>query len=690
MSDWSGATSQQAHAGEERLSGFATNGAQDTRREWLESDGLGGYASGVVAGPRTRRYHALLLASARPPADRFVLVNGLDAWVETITGSFPISTQCYAPDVEDPRGYERMAWFTSDPWPRWTFKLQDGTTLEQELFVRHEVPLTCMRWKLLSSIGRTRLTVRPFLSGRHLHELHAENDSFRFDPEAAAPGRILWIPYPGVPGIGVQFNGEYEHQPEWYRGFLYWEERARGLDYLEDLAAPGRFHFDLGAAEAVMIFSAEGLEQSPGPTKRGAAVAFEGYRRAEQKRRDAFPTRLHRSADAYLVRRGRGRTLIAGYPWFSDWGRDTFIALRGLCLASGCLREAREILIEWSGAVSGGMLPNRFPDRGEIPEYNSVDASLWYVVAVHDLIQTVKVRRGRLGPSEMRRLKAAVEAILEGYFHGTRYGIACDEDGLLRCGEPGVQLTWMDAKVGDWVVTPRIGKPVEVQALWLNALAVGSAFDKQWAEILQRGRGAFEARFWNEEGGFLYDVVDVDHRAGAVDPTFRPNQIYAVGGLPLPLLDGEKARRVLTAVESRLLTPLGLRSLAPGEPGYAPRYFGGVRERDGAYHQGSAWPYLIGAFVEAWVRVHGGSATAISEARERYLNPLLGHLDAAGWGHLPEIADGEPPHTPRGCPFQAWSVGEAMRLRDAVLTTLAPSPALRPRRRIPRASPPAP
>ena len=677
-----------AEAEATRLPVLATHGERDTQREWLECDGLGGYASGVVAGPRTRRYHALLLAAARPPTERFVLVNGLDAWVETPTGSFPISTQSYAPDVENPRGYERLISFTDDPWPRWTFDLRDGTVVEQELFVRHEAPVTCLRWRLLSSLGPTSLTVRPFFSGRHLHDLHVENDAFRFEPEAASPGRLVWNPYPGVPGIGVQFSGAYEHQPEWYRRFLYWEERARGLDCLEDLASPGKLRFDLSEGEAVMILSAENLEHSPVPARRGAMVAFEGYRRAEQTRRESFPTRLHRSADAYLVRRGRGRTLIAGYPWFSDWGRDTFIALRGLCLASGCLREAHEILIEWSGAVSAGMLPNRFPDRGELPEYNSVDASLWYIVAVHDLIQATRVRRSRLGPPEMKRLKEAVQAILEGYFHGTRYGIACDGDGLLRCGEPGVQLTWMDAKVGDRVVTPRIGKPVEVEALWLNALAIGSTFSREWEEPLDRGRSAFEARFWNEAGGCLYDVVDVDHRPGVNDATFRPNQIYAVGGLPLPLLEGEKARRVVMAVEARLFTPLGLRSLAPGEPGYSPRYFGGVRERDAVYHQGTAWPYLIGAFVEAWVRVHGGSATAISEARERYLNPLLTHLDAAGLGHLPEIADAEAPHKPRGCPFQAWSVGEALRLRDQVLTSLAPYPPVRPRRRIPRTSHP--
>jgi glycogen debranching enzyme len=250
----------------------------------------------------------------------------------------------------------------------------------------------------------------------------------------------------------------------------------------------------------------------------------------------------------------------------------------------------------------------------------------------------------------------------------------------------------MDAKVGDWVVTPRIGKPVEVQALWLNALAFGAEeFSGEWNALFQRGRDAFETRFWNESGGYLYDVVDVDHQPGTADASFRPNQIFAVGGLPIPLLEGGRARRVVDAVEERLWTPLGLRSLAPGEPGYVGRYQGGVLERDGSYHQGTVWPWLIGAFVEAWVRVRGGSASVRKEARDKFLEPLLLQLDMAGIGQLPEIADAEAPHHPRGCPFQAWSVGEALRLDQAVLgpaTRATKRPALRGSAPSPRASVP--
>jgi glycogen debranching enzyme len=268
---------------------------------------------------------------------------------------------------------------------------------------------------------------------------------------------------------------------------------------------------------------------------------------------------------------------------------------------------------------------------------------------------------------ERKKLLKAIDAILDGYSQGTRYAIRADSDGLLACGVPRVQLTWMDAKVGDWVVTPRIGKPVEIQALWLNALWIASQHDERRKTLFARGCESFRARFWNRERGCLYDVIDVNHRAGAVDAALRPNQIFAVGGLPLALLDGEQARLVLESVEDHLLTPLGLRSLAPQEPGYTRCYTGGVAQRDGCYHQGTVWPWLIGAFIEAWVRMRGNTDKAKQEARRRFLDPLLRHMETAGLGHISEIADAEPPHTPRGCPFQAWSVGEALRLDRVVL-----------------------
>jgi predicted glycogen debranching enzyme len=642
-------------------------------REWLEADGLGGFASGTVSGVRTRRYHALLLTAKTPPTDRVVLVNGFDAFVETSAGRFAISSQAYGPDVTHPDGAGRIERFDLEPWPRWTFALEDGTRVAQEVLVGKDASAVAVSWSLLAGAGPVRLSVRPFLSGRDYHSLHHENPAFRFESEPGTDGFLRFRPYPDVPAIGARSNGAYVHGPDWYRNFLYAEERARGLDFSEDLAAPGTFEFDLSRGEAALLFAAEGHEAALGT---GSAVAaLESLRCAERARRSRLAGRLDRAADAYLVRRGRGRTIVAGYPWFTDWGRDTFISLRGLCLTTGRLAEAGQILLEWAGAVSEGMLPNLFPDSGSLPEYNSVDASLWYVVAVHEYLEAVGAAGQRLPVADLRRLRDAVEAILSGYAAGTRYGIRADEDGLLAAGEPGVQLTWMDAKVGDWVVTPRIGKPVEVQALWLNALRIARSFAARWASLHDRAAAAFSQRFWNEEGGFLYDVVDPDHRPGSADATFRPNQIFAVGGLPFPVLEGERARRVVDAVEARLWTPLGLRTLPADHPDYRGRYEGGVRERDGAYHQGTVWPFLAGAFVDAWVRVRGGSAAARREARERFLSPLLSHLDEAGLGHVSEIADGDAPHTPRGCPFQAWSVGELLRLDRSILATAeAPRP----------------
>ena len=633
--------------------------------EWLEADGLGGFASGTVGGARTRRYHAVLLTATTPPAGRIVLVNGFDAWVQTPAGTFALSSQRYTPGVTHPDGARRIDSFTTEPWPRWLFRLDDGTQLEQEIFARHGVSVVAIRWRVVGSAANVSLSVRPFLSGRDYHSLQHENPAFHFDAETR-DGHLVWSPYEGVPGIASLSNAAYAHEPTWFRNFLYEEERSRGLDCAEDLASPGILRWDLSRGEAIWILAAEGHGATSLPAGASPAATYQSLRAAEAQRRIQWPTRLQGSADAYLVQRGAGRTVVAGYPWFTDWGRDTFIALRGLCLATGRLEEARAILLEWAGTVSEGMLPNRFPDQGDAPEFNAVDASLWYVVAVHDFLQAAAAAKLPVAPRDQQALASAIDAILSGYVKGTRYQIHVTDDGLLAAGQPGIQLTWMDAKVGDWVVTPRIGKPVEVQALWLNALRIAAVSSEKWSALLARGTATFQARFWNA-AGYLNDVVDIDHQAGTADGAFRPNQILAVGGLPFAIVDGKRACQVVAAVEARLLTPLGLRSLAPGEPGYAPRYEGGVRERDAAYHQGTVWPWLMGPFVEAWVRVHGNTGQAKREARTRYFEPLLRHLDAAGLGHLSEIADAEPPHTPRGCPFQAWSVGEALRLHHVVL-----------------------
>jgi predicted glycogen debranching enzyme len=663
-------------------------GMDPSCNEWLEADGRGGFASGTASGLRTRRYHALLLCATRPPAGRVVLVNGIEAWIETAERRQALTRQRYAPDVVVPADAAPCVSFDAHPWPTWRLALEDGRIVRMACFVVKDTAETVLRWELepagaSGADGRPgstgaapglTLKVRPLLSGRDYHALHRENGAFDFNAQVDGQ-RVRWRPYGGLPAIVARTNGRYTQEPDWYRNFSYVRERERGLDDIEDLATPGVFSFDLATAPAVMVLNAEdernarvapvpaGGHDGAGADSAGDDASMLAARRmaTEAARRAAFTDRLHRAADAYVVSRDNGLTLLAGFPWFTDWGRDTFIALRGLLLVAGRLKEARDILLAWVPYVSEGMLPNRFPDDGGAPAYNAVDSALWFIVAAHEYLAT-----GHAGSADRGRLQDACEAILAGYAAGTRHGIRADADGLLRAGCPGLQLTWMDAKLGDWVVTPRIGKPVEVQALWINALRIGQEWNGAWRALEQRATAAFVQRFPKADGSGLYDVVDADHEPGRVDGSIRPNQIFAVGGLPHAVLAGPLARAVVAQVEHELLTPLGLRTLAPGDPAYIGQYGGGPAQRDAAYHQGTAWPWLLGPFLQAWLRVRReeGSldAAALAQARERFLAPLRRHLDHAGLDHVSEVVDGDAPHRCGGTPFQAWSVGECLRM----------------------------
>lgn len=645
--------------------GRALTGAEiDETREWLEADGLGGYASGTVNGVRTRRYHTLLMPATAPPSGRVALVNGFDAWLALGDERVDLTTQRYATDSLGGSGAERITAFDPEPWPTWTYELPGGIGAKLEIFVVHGAPITVIAWSFTNAPPNARLVVRPFLSGRDMHSLHHQNGAFDFDPRQDGPA-LVWSAYLGLPAVRSIASATYRHDPAWYRNFQYDQERERGLDFTEDLASPGEYIFDLAAGDPVWVLASDGAESVERLGDERDARSLAGrLRREEGERRGAFPDPLHRSADQYLVKRGDGLSIIAGYPWFSDWGRDTFISIRGLCIATGRLEEAEKILLAWSRVVSEGMLPNYFPEGNAAAEFNSVDASLWFVIAVHDLLAAREASGEPLGDESRAPLIDAVLAIVRGYAAGTRFGIRADADGLLAAGQPGYQLTWMDARVGDQVITPRIGKPVEVQALWINALTFAATLAPEWQAPLDRALDSFQERFWNEAGGYLYDVVDVDHQPGTSDATFRPNQVLAVGGLPhAALRDPARARAVVDAVEARLATPLALRSLAPDEPGYVGRYQGGPAERDGHYHQGTVWPWLAGPFIDAWIAVRGGTPEARAEAAVRFLRPLEDHLREAGIGHVSEIADADAPWTPRGCPFQAWSVGELLRIR---------------------------
>lgn len=632
-------------------------------REWLEADGLGGFSSGTADLVRTRRYHGLLLAAARPPADRWMLVNGLEAWLDLPDGeSVALSSHRYRGGVIYPDGRDRISHFTTDPWPTWTFDVGSASVVFELLTLKDEAT-TVLSWGVLRtddsaeasrSPARGQLRVRLLCSGRDPHHLQTESEAYRFG--LSVEGQHLELRgYPDTPAIHAWTNAAYRHDPVWFRQFEYEGELARGLDGHEDLASSGEFSFAMAEGPAVIVLSTRAEAVRPDDHK--LEIQYQVLQASERSRRNHRSEPLARAAEAYVVRRNEGHTVIAGYPWFGDWGRDTFIALRGLRHLPEGQELAESILLQWSSVVSEGMVPNRFPDRGDAPEYNSVDASLWYVMAVKDHLLGAEP-----GREVRQRLWRAVEQILDGYQRGTRYGIAADEDGLLRAGEPGIQLTWMDAKVGDWVVTPRIGKPVEIQALWLSALEFSARQRPDLVPILERGRLNFAEKFYDGDKGILRDVVDVDHVSGRVDARLRPNQIFALGALGAPLIALDKALAVMERVEVALWTDQGLRSLAPHEEGYVPRYEGGVRERDGAYHQGTVWPWLVGPFVDAWVTVRGGSVEVQHQARARFLDPVLAHLDKAGIGHVSEIADAEAPYHPRGAPFQAWSVTELLRL----------------------------
>ena len=630
------------------------------RAEWLEADGHGGFAMGTADGIRTRRYHALLLAATRPPEGRVVLVADVEVWLETPGGRFALSSHRYGGGgVVHPDGASRIVRFQHEPWPTWEWSLPDGTRVRGELVVAPGTARVAMRWTRVAGMGAAWLSVQPLLAGRDYHSTHHENGAFGFDAHGDGD-RVTWHPYPGIPAIVAASNGSYQHAPEWFRASHLAIEQERGLDCVEDLASPGAFKFDLASEPAALAFATG--EAVAGGALDGAALALvQRVYVAEATRRAGYSSTLARAADAYIVARGDGKTVIAGYPWFADWGRDTFISLRGLCLATGRRDVARGILLEWCRVVSEGMLPNRFDETSSTPEFNSVDAALWFVIAADAYLQ------GATEAADREVLFKAIDAIVAGYAAGTRHRIKADVDGLVAAGEPGVQLTWMDAKCGDHVITPRIGKPVEINALWINALAIAGRRTPKWRALAERARTSFASRFWDEERQQLFDVIDCDHVPGTVDATVRPNQIFAVGGLPLAVIEGDRARAVVDTVERLLWTEAGPRTIAEADARFHPTYGGGPLERDSGYHNGPVWPWLAGGFVEAWVRTRGDTASVRLEARRRFLDPLLGRTELFGLGHLSEICDGAAPHRPTGCPFQAWSVAEALRLDLVVL-----------------------
>ncbi|MGZ4825082.1 MAG: amylo-alpha-1,6-glucosidase [Terriglobales bacterium] len=634
---------------------------QALRREWLETNGLGGFAGSSIVGLNTRRYHGLLVAATKPPVGRFVLLSKLEETLVLDGNRFELSVNQYSGAVH-PQGHQYLKEFRLDPFPVFTYEVED-CELVKSLFMVQGQNSTVVRYRVSAPPGSrhpVRLEVRPLIAFRDYHSTTHENPAL--NPQVSVePGCAMVRPYADLPRLWFAHNGEVHPGGYWYRSFEYECERARGLDFSEDLFNPMVITFDAGAGDSFVIASTE---------RRNAAQAME-YEAQERRRRTQItqntrPNGLERpltaAADQFIVARGEQKTVIAGYHWFADWGRDTMISLPGLTLATGRPEVAWSILLEFAQHVNRGMLPNRFPDAGEEPEYNTVDATLWFIEAIRKYLDYT-------GDFESVRAKLypVLADIMQWHFRGTRHGIRMDSDGLLACGEPGVQLTWMDAKVGDWVVTPRHGKPVEIQALWHNALVfmrgLSSRFGyksdaQRYAAAAKTARTSFAEKFWNPDRNCLFDVINGTER----DASIRPNQIFAVS-LPPRLLSAEKEQAVVKVVQRELLTPYGLRTLDRGDPQYRGSYGGDPWSRDAAYHQGTVWPWLLGPFVTAYLKVHKCSPAALEET-ESWLGAFEQHLGEEGLGQVSEVFSGDPPHQPGGCIAQAWSVAELLRATE--------------------------
>ena len=645
--------------------------------EWLVTNGIGGFASGTVAGSLTRRYHGLLIAALKPPLQRTLLVAKLDETAQYDGQTYPLGTNRWQGGAVDPQGYRYLERFRLEgSTPVWTFALADAL-LEKRVWMQAGVNTTYVRYELARGSGAVELKLKALVNYCDFHSRTQAGDwRMEVTPvanglrvaafDAATPFYLLSAAVPQDPPERERCASA-EPAHEWYRNYDLPEERARGLEDQSDHLHAGTFRARLEPGEALtLVFS---TDPHPNLDARGTFATHVALEQSLLERfakahplaasdAPAWVRQLVLAADQFLVARPMqddplARSVIAGYPWFSDWGRDTMIALPGLTLSTGRPEVAAKILRTFTRFVDRGMLPNVFPDAGDTPEYNTVDATLWYFEAVRQYYAASR------DFDLVRELFPVLEGILEWHIRGTRYNIRMDpDDGLLSAGESGVQLTWMDAKVGDAVVTPRIGKPVEVNALWYNALVDTGLFARmlgknpgEYEAMARRAQASFQ-KFWNAEANYCFDLID-----GPLgnDGALRPNQIIAVS-LPVSPLEPRQQRAVVDACARHLLTSHGLRSLAPFDPDYKGHYGGPAVTRDGAYHQGTVWGWLIGPFVLAHLRVYDDPARARS-----FLEPLAHQLRVHGLGTLAEIFDGDPPFTPRGCVAQAWTVAEVMR-----------------------------
>ena len=630
------------------------------------TNGIGGYGSGTIAGLKTRCYHGLLVAALNPPLGRTLLVAKLDETAEYAGRSFELATNRWVGGAVVPEGFRHIERFHLEgTTPVWSFALADAL-LEKRVFMAQGANTTFVSYRLVRATAPIKLSLKALVDYAAEHRTTGAG-SWRMDIARVEHGLRVTAFEGAVPFYLFSKTASAKPVHDWYCNFDLAVERARGLPDRTDhlfagefaaTLAPGESLTVVASTEAARLLDGEAALAVQQQEERALLAQFSAANLPLAENAPAAVPQLVLAANQFVAIRPLAelpdaRTVIAGYPWFGDWSRDTMIALPGLTLVTGRVGIARKILRSYARYVNRGMLPNQLPSGGEVPLYNSVDAPLWYVEAVRCYFEASK------DITLLLEVFPALEEIVRAYVRGTRYSIHVDPgDGLLYAGQPGVQLTWMDAKVGDHVVTPRIGKPVELNALWLNGVTAMDMFARalgkdgtSYEALVNRAHSGY-GRFWNPTTGFCFDVLDGPH---GHDAALRPNQILAVS-LPESALNREQQQAVVDVCARELLTSFGLRSLGPREPGYCGRYAGGPQERDSAYHQGTAWGWLLGPFVLAHLRVYQDPAMAAS-----LLEAMLQHVGAAGVGSASEIFDGDPPFTPNGCFAQAWSVGETLR-----------------------------
>ena len=648
-------------------------------REWLVTNGIGGFASGTIATGMTRRYHGLLIAALQPPVGRTYLVGALDETVRYSGATYALATHRWASGAVDPQGFQFLESFRLEgATPVWTYAVADAV-LEKRVWMVQGENTTFVHYTLVRANGRLEIDFKALVNYRDFHSLtHAGDWHMNITPVEHG---VMVLPFDGATPFYLRSaQASCEPQHVWYRDCYLPLETERGLDDREDHLFAALFHANLNPDESLSIVvtveAGTPLDGAASLAQRAnrEAVLLNSWQARNEKSSANVPgwlPQLVLAADQFIVKRSLpdepdGRSVIAGYHWFGDWGRDTMIALPGLALVTGRADVAKEILLAFAGYVDGGMLPNNFPDAGGKPEYNTVDAALWYFEAVRQYFAATQ------DSATLQKLYPVLAGMIDAHVAGTRYNIHVDSaDGLLYAGGPGVQLTWMDSKIGDWVVTPRTGKPVEINALWINALETMAHFARSlnksadsYERLAAQAKNSFQ-KFWNADRSCCFDVIDVPGpaRSNGKDAALRPNQILAVS-LPFSPLRKDQQKSVVDICAQRLVTYHGLRSLAVGEPSYQGHYGGDQRARDATYHQGTVWGWLLGPFAVAHHRVYGDRAAAL-----RYLEPLGSNISAYGLGTLAEIFDGDPPHTPRGCIAQAWTVGEVLRAWSEIAKT---------------------